>query len=158
MTYQQFLEKHRLENNSEDDEIAFLEEHDIEFPRLHNVFPMNDETPYTDDEIIQHLNNYLDYKAAMDTPIGRKRRKFSDLHGKKRKKVKRYRNQMKKRLITFASVWNKYYGKNVLCVRSRQGGANRELFPIDTKHPRYIEDVDDWFDNTYCYAFYKFED
>ena len=158
MTYQDFLDEYRGSCITYDEAIAFLNEHGIDFPRLRNAFPMNDETPYTDDEIVQNLNDYLDYKAAIDTPVGKKERKFSDLHGKKRKEVKRYRNQIRKRLIAFASIWEKHCGKNVLCVRSRQGGNNRGYYPIDTNHPRYMEDVDDWFDDTYCYAFYDFKE
>lgn len=158
MTYQQFLDKDRVAESSEDEKIAFLNEHGIEFSRFRDAWPMNDQTPCTDEEIVLLLNEYLDLRAAMDTPNGKKERKFSDLHGKKRKEVKRYRNQMRKHLVAFASIWDRHCGKSVICVYSRQGGNNRKWYPIDTKHPRYIEDVDDWFDDTYCYAFYDFEE
>jgi len=158
MTYQQFLEKYRAHCMTDEDAIGFLNEHGIEFARFRGTFPMNGQTPFTDEEIMLILNDYLECRANIYTPFGKRERKFSDLHGKRRKEAKRYRNRLKRRLIAFASVWNKYCGKNVLCVRSRQGGNNREWYPIDTKHPRYIEDVDDWFDDTYCYAFYDFKE
>ena len=48
-------------------------------------------------------------------------------------------------------LWNKYCGKDVLFIHARQGGGNREYYMPDVqKHPRYLDDVDDSYDCTYC--------
>ena len=51
-------------------------------------------------------------------------------------------------------MFNSYVGKDVLYVHARQGGGNRDYYPIDTKHPMYLSDCDDYWDSTYCDIYY----
>lgn len=79
---------------------------------------------------------------------------FSKVHGKDRKEIKRHWKKIRKSFIATVEMWNRYAGKDVLCVHARQGGNNRADYPIDTEHPMYLADIDDPWDSTYCDIYY----
>lgn len=84
--------------------------------------------------------------------------RWSELHGKKRKKVKLLAKTQAKRIRKSMETFNKYAGRNdVLYVHARIGGNNWVYFDGQqvAEHPTFIERVDDWFDSTYCDIYIK---
>ena len=77
---------------------------------------------------------------------------FKKIHGKDRKILKFKFKQLEKAIHSQYNLFNDYCGKKVLYVHARQGGCNRNYCGMNeiSKHPLYLEDVDDSFDNTYC--------
>ena len=73
-------------------------------------------------------------------------------HGKDRKILKFKFKQLEKAIRSQYNLFNDYCGKKVLYVHARQGGRNRNYCGMNdiSKHPLYLGDVDDSFDNTYC--------
>ena len=102
----------------------YLEENNIDIPRLRGLRLMKDEKPVSEDEIKECV-------------------KSGALQARKQ-----------------CDIFNKYVGKNVLYVHARVGGANWDFFGMDeiTKHPLYLERVDDYFDSTYCDIYFKLKD
>lgn len=87
--------------------------------------------------------------------------RWSEVHGKKRKKVKLLAKTQAKRIRKSIETFNKYAGrKDVLYVYARIGGNNWVYFdgPQVAAHPAFIERVDDWFDSTYCYIYIKVDE
>ena len=87
--------------------------------------------------------------------------RWSELHGKKRKKVKLLAKTQAKRIRKSMETFNKYAGrKDVLYVHARIGGNNWVYFdgPQVAEHPAFIERVDDWFDSTYCDIYIKVDE
>lgn len=82
---------------------------------------------------------------------------FTKVHGEDRKHIKFIWKKIEAAYTNQYEMFNKYVGKNVLYVHARQGGNNRDWYPIDTKHPMYLDDVDDAFDNTYCDIYYDLD-
>lgn len=83
---------------------------------------------------------------------------INKVHGKDKNKIKLEWKHIEKAYRKEYDTFNKYCGKDVLYVHARQGGGNRPYYPIDTKHPRYLEDLDDAFDCTYCDIYYDLKD
>lgn len=87
--------------------------------------------------------------------------RWSELHGKKRKKVKLLAKTQAKRIRKSMETFNKYAGrKDILYVHARIGGNNWVYFdgPQVAEHPAFIERVDDWFDSTYCDIYIKVDE
>lgn len=87
--------------------------------------------------------------------------RWSELHGKKRKKVKLLAKTQAKKIRKSMETFNKYAGrKDVLYVHARIGGNNWVYFdgPQVAEHPAFIERVDDWFDSTYCDIYIKVDE
>lgn len=82
---------------------------------------------------------------------------FSKVHGKDRKHIKYKWKVITKKFTAQFDMWNRYVGKNVLYVHARQGGDNRLYYPIDIKHPMYLDDIDDAWDSTYCDIYYDLD-
>lgn len=79
--------------------------------------------------------------------------RWKNIHGKRRKIAKFEIKKKAKRIRQSLETLNKYAGrKDVLYVHARIGGNNWTYFggPEITRHPAFIEKVDDWFDSTYC--------
>lgn len=84
--------------------------------------------------------------------------RWSELHGKKRKKVKLLAKTQAKKIRKSMETFNKYAGrKDVLYVHARIGGNNWVYFDGQqvAEHPAFIERVDDWFDSTSCDIYIK---
>lgn len=79
---------------------------------------------------------------------------WSKVNRKDRNAIKLKNKEDEKRIRTNFEMFNSYVGKNVLYVHTRQGGGNRPYYPIDTKHPMYLSDCDDYWDSTYCDIYY----
>ena len=79
---------------------------------------------------------------------------WSKVNRKDRNAIKLENRKDEKRIRTNLEMFNSYVGKNVLYVHARQGGGNRDYYPIDTKHPMYLSDCDDYWDSTYCDIYY----
>ena len=128
-----------------DDLKKYLEENNIDIPRLRGLRLMKEETPVCKESV-----------EEMPLCFFFKEKSIADLHGKKRKKYKLLLKQAKKQY----DIYNKYIGKNVLYVHARVGGANWDFFGMDeiTKHPLYLERVDDYFDSTYCDIYFKLKE
>ena len=71
-----------------------------------------------------------------------------------RNTIKLENKKDEERIRTNMNMFNSYVGKDILYVHARQGGGNRPYYPIDTKHPMYLSDCDDYFDDTYCDIYY----
>lgn len=87
--------------------------------------------------------------------------RWSELHGKKRKKVKLLAKTQAKKIRKSMETFNKYAGrKDVLYVHARIGGNNWVYFdgPQVAEHTAFIERVDDWFDSTYCDIYIKVDE
>ena len=80
--------------------------------------------------------------------------KWNKVRRKDRNRIKLENRADEKRIRTNLEMFNSYVGKDVLYVHARQGGGNRDYYPIDTKHPMYLSDCDDYFDSTYCDIYY----
>lgn len=129
----------------------YLEENDIDIPRLRGLRLMKDETPVSKEKIKEDAEKIFLYCFCQC-----RKKKIEDVHGKARKKYKLYLKQFKKQY----GMFNKYVGKNVLYVHARLGGSNwtccggSEL----KKHPLYLEKIDDSVDNTYCDIYFKLKE
>lgn len=102
---------------------------------------------------------YLTYKEedGYSYPNGIR---WDRLHGKKRKLAKFAVKQARKKVINYTTTFNKYTGcTDVLRVYTRIGGWNWEYYGgIElSKHPAFLEKVDDYFDSTYCNIFLKID-
>ena len=98
------------------------------------------------------LEEYLDdEKEWVKKVIGIK---WNLVNRKNRNIIKLKNKEDEKQIRDNYNMFNSYVGKNVLYVHARQGGGNRYYYPIDTKHPMYLSDCDDAYDNTYCDIYY----
>lgn len=79
---------------------------------------------------------------------------WSKVNRKDRNTIKLKNNEDEKRVRECFDMFNKYVGKNVLYIHARQGGGNRLHYPINTQHPMYLSDCDDFNDSTYCDIYY----
>ena len=79
---------------------------------------------------------------------------WSKVRRKDRNAIKLRNRKDDKRILTNLNMFNSYCGKDVLYVHARQGGGNRSWGPIDTTHPMYLSDCDDYWDSTYCDIYY----
>lgn len=82
---------------------------------------------------------------------------LNKVHGKTKKDIRFEWKKIEKAYKVVYDIYNSYVGKNVLYVHARQGGGNRRFYPIDTKHPMYLADIDDPFDDTYCDIYYDLD-
>lgn len=128
----------------------YLKENNIEIPRLRGLRLMKDEKPVSEDEINECVESVVLCRYS------KKAKSINDLHGKARKKYKLLLKHARKQY----DIFNKYVGKNVLYVHARLGGSNWDFFGMDeiTKHPLYLERVDDYYDNTYCDIYFKLKE
>lgn len=85
---------------------------------------------------------------------------FSKIHGKDRKALKFRFKQIEREVKSQMELFNKYIGTNTLYVHARQGGGNRYYYGMVelVKNPRYLADVDDCFDGTYCDIYFDLSD
>ena len=162
-----------------------LDDNNIEIDRLRGLRLMKDESLVTDDEIKGIIDSIWLFRAKdwlqqhtlrtwSSDKAGRKHEAFvfakddlggktvvaidlSKVHGSDKKRLKLWRKAISKHVISQYSLFNRFVGKNVLYVHARQGGGNRAWYPIDTKHPMYLADVDDCFDSTYCDIYYDLD-
>ena len=157
----------------------YLDENNIDIQRLRGLRLMKDEEIITEEDIQERLKedklgilvNWLQQHsdtcwssehADDDHPAfiwDEKHEEvidynFKKVHGAERQAIK-YRWEKNERNVRKQfELFNKYVGQDVLYVHARQGGGNRKHYPIDTKHPMYLADVDDAFDATYCDIYY----
>lgn len=84
---------------------------------------------------------------------------FSKVHGKDRKRIKFEFKKLNKKYKAQFNLFNKYVGKNVLYVHARQGGNNRFYYGMSLveKHPRWLSDIDDAYDCTYCDIYFNLD-
>jgi hypothetical protein len=169
--------------NSKTDELEhILKENGIEVRRLRGLRLMKEEKPISEKELEEAIReaqqllavHWLESYSKGRLCFGENRRHkaflfgkadefgyrepigvdFSKVHGKDRKEIKRHWKELRKDFAATFEMWNRYAGKDVLYVHARQGGGNRADYPIDTKHPMYLADVDDPWDSTYCDIYY----
>lgn len=128
----------------------YLEENNIDVPRLRGLRLMKDE------ELVTEKDVEADTKVWLILAVHPKAKSINDLHGKKRKKYKLVLKHARKQY----DIFNKYVGKNVLYVHARLGGSNWTFYGGSEleKHPLYLERVDDYFDNTYCDIYFKLKE
>ena len=128
----------------------YLEENNIGIPRLRGLRLMKEQKLLSDEDIEKET------KVWYIWAVYPKAKSANDLHGKARKKYKLALKHARKQY----DIFNKYVGKNVLYVHARVGGANWDFFGMDeiTKHPLYLERVDDYLDNTYCDIYFKLKE
>lgn len=112
-------------------------------------------TPYSNFRCYSRANERkLDY-YTMGDEINWKR-----IHGKKRKILKTYIHNEKKRYERQYTIFNKYCGQEgILYIHARIGGMNWNYYdgPEIAKQPWFIEKVDDAFDCTYCDIYARIE-
>lgn len=78
--------------------------------------------------------------------------RWSNIHGKKRRILKTFIHNEKKRRLKQYEIWNKYVGReDILYIHARIGGGNWPYyFRSVVDQPWFLEKVDDSFDSTYC--------
>ena len=83
--------------------------------------------------------------------------RWDRIHGWKRKVLKTYIHNEKKKITNQYRIWNKYAGrKDILYIHARIGGNNwRSYFQEVVNQPWFIEKVDDSYDSTYCDIYAK---
>lgn len=88
--------------------------------------------------------------------------KWDKIHGKKRKILKTAIHNKLKEFNKYVTMWNSYCGReDVMCICSRIGGNNWNYYRVDANgksldsNDWFLEKVDDWYDNTYCYIYAK---
>lgn len=110
-----------------------------------------------DDQTDRKRNYYIETIKNGDNII--KRVRWDRIHGKKRKILKTYIHNERKRFKRQKAAWDKYAGReDVLYIHARIGGDNWPYYhtEVDTK-PWFLEKVDDAFDSTYCDIYAKIE-
>lgn len=83
--------------------------------------------------------------------------RWDRIHGWKRKVLKTFIHNQKKRVEKQRAAWNKYAGRDdVLYIHARIGGGNWFHYHsyVDTQ-PWFLEKVDDSYDSTYCDIYAK---
>lgn len=89
--------------------------------------------------------------------------RWDRIHGWKRKILKFGIKKQARKVRQQYDTWNKYAGMDgILCIRSRMGGNNWKCFDLMEKiklvrQPWFLDRVDDWFDDTYCDFYAKFD-
>ena len=85
---------------------------------------------------------------------------FTKVHGEDRKILKFNHKKIRKAYEEQFGLWNKYAGKDVLYIHSRGGGGNRSWCNTNElrNHPRYLSDIDDSYDCTYCDLYFDISD
>ena len=128
-------------------------DHGIEIDCLENLCEsIPPWTPYSNLKCYNHRNDKkfkrYTYYDGDSNQINWKR-----IHGKRKKILKTYIHNEKKRYERQYTTFNKYCGQDgVLYIHARIGGNNWNNYdgPEIAKQPWFIEKVDDAFDNTYC--------
>lgn len=133
-----------------DDLKKYLEENNIDIPRLRGLRLMKDE------ELVAEKDIEEETKVWLILAVYPKAKSINDLHGKVRKKYKLALKHARKQY----GIFNKYVGNNVLYVHARLGGSNWSFCGGSEleKHPLYLERVDDYFDSTYCDIYFKLKE
>jgi hypothetical protein len=134
-----------------DDLKKYLEENNINVPRLRGLRLMKDEEPVSEEKIKEDAEKTFLYWFCQC-----RKKKIEDVHGKARKKYKLYLKQFKKQYDMF----NRHVGKNVLYVHARLAGLNRTRCGGSEleKHPLYLEGINDSVDDTYCDIYFKLKE
>lgn len=83
--------------------------------------------------------------------------RWDRIHGWKRRTLKTYIHNEKRRYQKQYETWNKYVGReDVLYIHARIGGVNWPYYYKEiVNQPCFIEKVDDAFDSTYCDIYVK---
>lgn len=85
--------------------------------------------------------------------------RWDRIHGRKRRILKTFIRNERKRFERQKALWDKYAGReDVFYIHARLGGANWPYYhaEVDTK-PWFLEKVDDAYDSTYCDIYAKIE-
>lgn len=153
----------------------------IEVPRLRGYRLMSEEEPVDIKEIYQdieydcckelceaspfwsidadyyEISDYTDFIKDFYCPD--KKVRWDRIHGWKRKVLKTYIHNEKKRIIKQYELFNYYCGrKDILYIHSRIGGGNwKSYYQEVVNQPWFIEKVDDSFDSTYCDIYAKID-
>lgn len=163
----------------------YLDDNNIDIPRLRGLRLMKDEKIITDEETEKSVKgDQIDYAVHWlrehcdwcwsSWKMDRKHKAFiygkdehgnkavvgidlSKVHGKDKKRIKFHWKQIKKRYYEQFGMFNKYVGKNVLYVHARLGSTNWSDYKVDTTHPMYLERIDDAWDGTYCDIYYDLD-
>lgn len=104
-----------------------------------------------------YLENYYIERVPNGDGDYTEKVRWDRIHGKKRKILKTYIHNEKKKIDRQRAMWNKYAGRDdVLYIHARIGGGNWPYYhaEVDTK-PWFLEKVDDSFDSTYCDIYAK---
>lgn len=158
-----------------------LNDNNIEIKRLRGLRLMKDEQPMPLEKIEEIIDNTKlenavrwlkqgswncwsstkedkDHKAFIYKKVDGKVKivdiDWSKVNRSDRNTIKLKNKKDEERIIKNMNMFNSYVGKDVLYVHARQGGDNRPYYPIDTMHPMYLSDCDDYWDDTYCDIYY----
>lgn len=114
-----------------------------------NIAEFSSRTRYLEDYYIAKIPN------GDDSYIEKVR--WDRIHGKKRKILKTYIHNEKKKIDRQRAMWNKYAGReDVLYIHARIGGDNWVDYHAEVdKQPWFLEKVDDSSDSTYCDIYAK---
>lgn len=84
---------------------------------------------------------------------------FSKIHGKDRKVLKFKLKKIRDEYTYQYELFNSFVGQDVLYVHARQGGNNRYWCGMHkiARHPRWLADVDDSWDHTYCDIYFSLD-
>lgn len=168
-------------NIGEDEIEQIVKANGIEVPRLRGYRLMKDEesvdlkTMWTEKDDIEcaidlcvsrpfwnihpyakEYSSYTDYirKLFLSSSEGIR---WNRIHGWKRRVLKTYIHNEKKRKLEQYKIWNKYAGRDdILYIHARIGGYNwKSYFHKVVNQPWFLEKVDDSFDSTYCDIYAK---
>ena len=119
----------------------YLEENGIDIPRVCGFRLMKNEELVSEKDMREYAGDFVSYIILPGT---------GDLT------EKRYKMALK-RIKKQYNMFNKYVGKNVLCVHAQLGGGFWDAFEMNklVKHPLYLERVDDYFNTTCCDIYFK---
>ena len=106
-------------------------------------------------EPYENISECIDHLTPIDI-------RWDRVHGKKRKAFKYVIKRAKRDVQKQLDMWNKYCGRDdVLYIHCRLGGDNRNYYKVSEiieSQPWFLEDVDDYFDNTYMDIYAKIKE
>ena len=150
----------RLMGDETDPLILTKEEKKQEAVRIVEKFCQNGFGRFDWYEYSSYTRYLKDYYLIKDGGKKYKDINWSRIHGWKRKNVKFAIKKKLKRIQAQNDVWNKYLGReDILYVHARIGGGNWPTFYKEVvSNPRFLEKVDDAYDDTYCDLYFKIEE
>ena len=107
----------------------------------------------------KEYSGYTNYIRSLFLYPNDKGIRWNRIHGWKRRVLKTYIHNEKKRKLEQYKIWNKYVGRDdILYIHARIGGGNwKSYFHEVVNQSWFIEKVDDSFDSTYCDIYAKIE-
>ena len=135
---------------------AYILQYAWEFDRVYEAFH-DSFTCYTFQKKYKKCSKVVTYTDVYGDTQTVRHPIWNKIHGKFRKALKYAFKAARRRIIAEISTWDKYAGHNdVLQIRARIGGGNWDEYKSRIMNlDGFLEKVDDYFDTTYCYLYFK---